>query len=93
MQSISELRKRLYLIRQYLKRQIALRYKSTGLGIASSLVNLLFMLEVGTDLIRISPAKITFFCMAFLGLTEEANFDQSVFRTELDCLDGAFLGW
>jgi lipopolysaccharide transport system permease protein len=48
MKSLTELRKRSYLIRQYLRRQIALRYKSTALGVAWSLVTPLFMLTVYT---------------------------------------------
>jgi len=48
MKSFTELRKRTYLLRQYLRRQIALRYKSTALGVAWSLVNPLFMLVVYT---------------------------------------------
>jgi lipopolysaccharide transport system permease protein len=48
MKSLSELRARSYLIGQYLKRQIALRYKSTALGVAWSLVNPLLMLVVYT---------------------------------------------
>lgn len=48
MKSLTELRKRTYLVRQYLRRQIALRYKSTALGVAWSLVNPLFMLAVYT---------------------------------------------
>jgi lipopolysaccharide transport system permease protein len=46
--SFSELRRHSYLLRQYLRRQIALRYKSTALGVAWSLVNPLFMLAVYT---------------------------------------------
>ncbi|MFY9987833.1 MAG: ABC transporter permease [Chthoniobacterales bacterium] len=46
--SFSELRKHSYLIRQYLRRQIALRYKGTALGVAWSLVNPLFMLVIYT---------------------------------------------
>ncbi|MFY9988707.1 MAG: ABC transporter permease [Chthoniobacterales bacterium] len=46
--SFSELRKHSYLIRQYLRRQIALRYKSTALGVAWSLVNPLCMLVIYT---------------------------------------------
>jgi lipopolysaccharide transport system permease protein len=46
--SFSDLRKHSYLLRQYLGRQIALRYKSTALGVAWSLVNPLFMLVVYT---------------------------------------------
>jgi lipopolysaccharide transport system permease protein len=48
MKILSELRKHTYLTRQYLRRQIALRYKSTALGIAWSLVNPLFMLVIYT---------------------------------------------
>jgi lipopolysaccharide transport system permease protein len=48
MKSLTELRKRSYLIRQYLRRQIALRYKSTALGVAWSLVTPLFMLVIYT---------------------------------------------
>ncbi len=46
--SLSELRKHSYLIRQYLRRQIALRYKSTALGVAWSLLNPLCMLVIYT---------------------------------------------
>jgi lipopolysaccharide transport system permease protein len=46
--SFSELRKHSYLIRQYLRRQIALRYKSTALGVAWSLVSPLCMLVIYT---------------------------------------------
>jgi lipopolysaccharide transport system permease protein len=46
--SFSELRKHSYLIRQYLRRQIALRYKSTALGVAWSLLNPLCMLVIYT---------------------------------------------
>jgi lipopolysaccharide transport system permease protein len=48
MNSLVELRKHSYLIQQYLRRQIALRYKSTALGVAWSLVNPLFMLVIYT---------------------------------------------
>ena len=48
MTSFSEFRKHSYLIQQYLRRQIALRYKSTALGVAWSLVTPLFMLAVYT---------------------------------------------
>jgi lipopolysaccharide transport system permease protein len=46
--SFSELRKHSYLLRQYLGRQIALRYKSTALGVVWSLLNPLFMMVVYT---------------------------------------------
>ena len=46
--SLSELRKHSYLIRQYLRRQIALRYKSTALGVAWSLLSPMCMLVIYT---------------------------------------------
>jgi lipopolysaccharide transport system permease protein len=46
--SLSELGKHSYLIRQYLRRQIALRYKSTALGVAWSLISPLCMLVIYT---------------------------------------------
>src|SRR6201998_1320657 len=48
MKRLLELRKHSYLIQQYLRRQISLRYKSTALGVAWSLVNPLFMLVIYT---------------------------------------------
>jgi lipopolysaccharide transport system permease protein len=48
MKSLLELRSRTYLLRQYLGRQIALRYNSTALGVAWSLFTPLFMLAVYT---------------------------------------------
>jgi lipopolysaccharide transport system permease protein len=48
MKSLLELRRHFYLVQQYLNRQIALRYKSTALGVAWSLVTPLFMLCVYT---------------------------------------------
>ena len=54
--SFSELRKHSYLMRQYLGRQIALRYKSTALGVVWSLLNPLFMLVIYTFVFGVDDA-------------------------------------